>query len=114
MLDRLHVAKKAHSATISIYGITKQFPSDERYGLSSQLRRASSAIGSNLAEGEAHPSRKVFARHVGIALGSTAEVQYQLTLSADLGYLSPDENARLQMEFTEVRRMLVGLLGSLH
>lgn len=80
--------------------------------LGAQLRRAAASIGSNIAEGEAHGSSLVFARHLRIALGSAGEVEYQLLLAKDLDYLSAEEHASLTDGVTEVRRMLAGLISS--
>ena len=113
LFDRLQVAQKAHETTLAVFEVVKSFPREERYELTSQIRRACTSIGSNLAEGEAHPSKRVFRSHVGIALGSTAEVQYQLTLAFDLGYATSDDIETLQARLQEVRRMLIGLYRSI-
>src|SRR5665213_1793895 len=70
------------------YGITKSFPLDERFGLTSQLRRAAVSMPSNVAEGAARRMTRVFANHVSIALGSHAEVETCLEIALRLGYLS--------------------------
>lgn len=109
-LKRLKVADKAHSFTIKLYDSTKGFPADEKYGLTSQLRRAAVSIGSNIAEGDGHFSNRVFAKHLGIALASVSEVDYQLLLAKDLGYLPSDKFGELTREILEIQAMLVGLL----
>jgi len=75
----------------TIYFLTKRFPDDERYGLSSQMRRAAISIPSNIAEGAARGSRPDFARFVGIARGSIAELETQLAIAVELGLCSRDD-----------------------
>ena len=103
---KLRVWQEAHKLTIQIYIVTKKFPSDERYGLTSQLRRAASSIGSNLAEGCGRNSDKDLARFVSIAQGSAFEVRYQMILAKDLDYISPAEFSRLENQLLSISRML--------
>ena len=103
---KLRVWQEAHKLTIQIYVVTKKFPSDELYGLTSQLRRAASSIGSNLAEGCGRNSDKDLARFVSIAQGSAFEVRYQIILAKDLGYISPTEFSRIESQLFSVSRML--------
>lgn len=103
---KLRVWQEAHKLTIQIYIVTKKFPSDERYGLTSQLRRAASSIGSNLAEGCGRNSDKELARFVSIAQGSAFEVRYQIILAKDLGYISPAEFSSLENQLLSISRML--------
>lgn len=84
---RLTVWSDAHALTLELYGATRDFPDSERFGLTSQLRRASASIPANLAEGCGRGGDADFARFVQIALGSTYEVEYHLQLAHDLGYL---------------------------
>jgi len=109
----LQVWRKAHDLTLATYNVTKQFPTDEKYGLVSQLRRASSSIASNIAEGCGRGSDSDFARCCQIAMGSACEVNYQLLLSRDLGYMADADYDRLDMAVNEVQRMLTALLGRL-
>lgn len=88
---QLAVWQKAHEATLEVYKITRSFPSDERFGLTSQIRRAAVSIGSNLAEGRGRKSDADFARFVRIALGSAYELQYQLLVARDIGYIAGHE-----------------------
>lgn len=83
----LEFFKKAHELTLEVYKITKEFPKEEKFGLSSQLQRASSSIGSNIAEGSVK-SVLDFRRFLNISLGSAKEVEYQLFLAKDLDYIS--------------------------
>ena len=80
--------KKAHELTLEIYKVTKEFPKEERYSLTSQLRRASSSIGSNITEGTGRSTIKDYRSFLHNALGSAKEVEYQLLLAKDLEYIS--------------------------
>ena len=102
----------SHALTLDVYKASAGFPADERYGLTSQLRRASASIPTNIAEGSARGDRE-FHQFLRIALGSAAEVEYLFILSCDLGYMNQqtfdDFNARLG----SVKRMLVGFMKNL-
>ncbi|MDX1419433.1 MAG: four helix bundle protein [Rubricoccaceae bacterium] len=110
---RLQVCQEAHGLTLAVYEATSSFPTDERFRLTSQLRRASVSIPSNLAEGSARGSDADFARSLQIATGSATEVEYQLLLAHDLGYLSPVLHAEWTERAVRVRRMLIALLETL-
>ena len=88
--------QKSHELTIEIYKLTKNFPPEERYALISQLRRASSSINSNIAEGSGRSTTRDFRSFLYNALGSMKEVEYQLLLSKDLDYISKDTYDRLK------------------
>jgi four helix bundle protein len=109
----LKVWSKSHELTLAIYRATRQFPSDERFGLTSQLRRAASSIGANLAEGCGRGSDANFARFVQISAGSASEVEYHLLLAHDLEMLADPSYSQLNLAIVEVKRMLTGLLKSL-
>jgi four helix bundle protein len=87
----LYVWRKAHEMTLAVYEVTKTFPGEERYGLTSQLRRSASSIGSNIAEGCGRRSDREMARFLQIARGSASEVEYQVLLARDLRYLHEQE-----------------------
>jgi len=84
---QLKVWEKAHHFTLQVYKITKHFPSDERFGLTSQLRRAAVSVSTNIAEGCGRNSEPELARYMSIAAGSASEVEYQLLLARDLKYI---------------------------
>lgn len=105
---RLQVWSRAHEFVLSAYRASGGFPSQETYGLTSQLRRAAASIAMNIAEGCGRDSSADFGRFLGIATGSASEVEYQLLLARDLGYLNPDQYEKLHAEIVEVRRMLIG------
>jgi len=92
-----------------MYKITKDFPHEERYGLTSQIRRASVSIATNIAEGCGRGSDVDFARFLQISIGSACEVEYLLRLSHDLEYLSNKDHAFLDQSLVEVRKMLISL-----
>jgi four helix bundle protein len=107
-LDLL-VWEKAHALTLALYRSTQCFPAEERFGLTSQIRRSCSSIPANLAEGCGRRSDGEMARFVQIAMGSGAELSYHLLLSRDLGLLNSSEYARLNSDLSEVTRMLSSL-----
>ena len=110
----LDVWQKAHQLTLDVYRVSKQFPDDERFGLTSQIRRSSSSIGTNLAEGCGRGSDADFARFVQIAMGSASEVEYQLLLATDLKFLGDDLHLKLQDDVSRIKRMLTSLLRTLN
>jgi four helix bundle protein len=106
----LLVWQKSHACTLLIYRLTKRFPDDERFGLTSQLRRGTASIAANLAEGCGRGSDQDFARFVQMAMGSSAEVEYHLILARDLEYVNSDDFATAVGAIEEVKRMLASLL----
>ena len=106
----LKVWQKAHALTLSVYRLTKSFPADERYGLTSQLRRAASSIAANLAEGCGRGGEAEFARFTQIAMGSAAETEYHLLLAKDLGYITEEHFHVATTAVQEIKRMLASLL----
>jgi four helix bundle protein len=109
---QLSVWKQAHGLTLGIYRSTRSFPDGERYGLVAQLRRAAVSVVSTIAEGAGRQSDRELARFLRIARGSACEVESQLLLSRDLGFLQPDVWMALDSECREVSKMLVGLIRS--
>ncbi len=106
----LKVWVKAHELTIAIYGVTRTFPRDEMYGLTSQLRRSTASIGANIAEGCGRHSDGEFARFLQIARGSASETEYHLLLARDLKFLSHDDHRSTEKLLVEVQRMLTSLV----
>ena len=102
----LHVWQRAHQLTLAVYSTTLEFPREEQYGLTSQLRRASSSVAANIAEGCGRSSTADFCRFLHIAAGSASELEYHLVLARDLGILDASTYARLSNEVTDVKRML--------
>ncbi len=111
--EKLDVWQKAIGFADLVYAVTRQFPADERFGLTNQLRRASVSISSNIAEGSARASRKDFARFLEIAGGSAYEVVSQAFIARNQGFLPPDDFTSLYSGAEEIGRMLSGLRRSL-
>jgi four helix bundle protein len=105
----LMVWEKAHKLTLAIYKETNAFPKEERFGLTSQVRRACSSIPANLAEGCGRRSDGEMGRFVQIAMGSGAELSYHLLLCRDLGFLGVAEFSTLSADLDEVMKMLSAL-----
>ena len=108
---QLKVWAKAHRLTLEIYKSTAYFPREELYGLTSQLRRASSSIPANIAEGFGRGGNTELARFLQIGIGSAYEVEYHLLLAKDLGLLEKTAHEQLESKTIEVKRMLAALLA---
>jgi four helix bundle protein len=102
----LKVWQKAHALTLAVYRGTRSFPSDEKFGITSQLRRSSASIAANIAEGCARGGDTDFARFVNVAAASASETDYHLLLARDLQYLEDSVYQPLFEQISEVRRML--------
>lgn len=107
------VWKKAHEFTIQIYQITKNYPKDEQYGITSQLRRASSSICANIVEGANKRTDKDFAHFLQTAFASACECEYFLILSKELDYIDKGLWADLNLKITEIQKMINGFLKTL-
>lgn len=103
--------QKSHQFVLKIYKLTKEFPSEERFGLVSQMRRAAVSTPANIAEGFRKRGVKDKANYYNIAQGSLDETRYFLMLSKDLGYLK--SNTEMLSDAAEINRMLHGLIKSL-
>ena len=110
---RLDVWQKAHKATLSVYKATGCFPATETYGLTSQIRRAAASIPSNISEGCGRTGDPELGRFLQIAMGSASELEYQLLLARDLGYLKNENYNSLNEQVIEVRKMLNALIQKL-
>ena len=108
----LVVWQRAKELAVEVYRLTKCFPRDERFGLTLQLRRAAVSVSSNIAEGHARQGKE-FAYFLSIANGSTAEVESQLLLSVELGYLREADLIDACKFAFEIRRMIAALLARL-
>lgn len=109
----LKVWQKAYHLCLEIYRLTKKFPSEETYGLSSQIRRAAVSVPSNIAEGYGRKTTPEYIQSLYIAYGSICEFETQLLLSADLGYIRAEDMKKVQQDIGEVERMLKALIKSL-
>ncbi len=111
--QKLFVWKQAHGLALEIYRATASFPPSEHFGLTTQLRRASVSVVSNIAEGSGRKNERDHARFLRIARGSICEVECQLLLSRDVGYLESAEWQVLDNHCREIGKMLNGLIRSL-
>jgi four helix bundle protein len=107
----LKVWAKAHSLMLDLYRLSLSFPREEVYGVTSQLRRAALSIGSNLAEGCGRRTSGELARFVRIAMGSASELDYQLLVCHDLGYLKAADFQKASKNLVEIRKMLTSFLN---
>jgi four helix bundle protein len=109
----LQVWDKAHKLTMEIYGNTSCFPKDELFGLRSQMRRAASSMGANIAEGCGRVGDAELVRFLVIATGSASELEYHLRLARDLGFVPPVIYSDLDMRTREVKRRLAPFVQNL-
>jgi four helix bundle protein len=109
----LRVWQASHRLTCDIYRQTAAFPASETYGLSSQMRRAAVLIGSNIAGACGRGGTLEFARFLRIAMGSASELEYQILLARDLGFLTSEADIPLAQGVTDVKRMLAALIGKI-
>jgi four helix bundle protein len=106
----LKVWEKSHQLTLDVYKTTAKFPTDERFGLISQMRRCAASILANIAEGCGRRGNGEFHKFLQIATGSAGELSYHLLLAKDLGYLENGIHDKLGANISEVQKMLAGLI----
>jgi four helix bundle protein len=109
----LKVWQKAYALTLAVYRASARFPREEQFGLTSQLRRAAASIPANIAEGCGRSGEAELARFFLIAMGSASELECELLLARDLGYLEDKDYLRLAADVTEVKRMLTSFIQKL-
>ncbi|MCP4669487.1 MAG: four helix bundle protein [Deltaproteobacteria bacterium] len=109
----LKVWQKSYHLCLEIYKATSRFPKEERFGLTSQVRRASVSVPSNIAEGYGRKTTPDYIRSLYIAYGSNCELETQILLSGDLGYIERALLKKIKDEIQEVERMLKALIKSL-
>ncbi|MDI6853804.1 MAG: four helix bundle protein [Deltaproteobacteria bacterium] len=109
----LDVWKVAIELVKEIYRVTQGFPTTENFGLSNQIRRAAVSIPSNIAEGQGRNSAKEFKQFLGIALGSTGELETQLIIAKEINYLTGAELNPLLIALDRIRKMIRSLAGKL-
>ncbi|MCG2790829.1 MAG: four helix bundle protein [Actinomycetia bacterium] len=110
---KLKVWEDAHKFTVDIYNITQKFPNNEQYGLTSQIRRSSSSIPTNIVEGSGQLDNGNLIRFLGIAKGSAFETEYQLLLAKDLKYINEKDYDELNEKIQKIISMLTNLIKSL-
>jgi len=104
----LQIWKRSHHQTLKIYKSTEYFPKEELFGLTGQMRRSSSSVPTNIAEGCGRNSNPQLANFLQIATGSCSELQYQIILSKDLTYITEEVLKELDTEVVDVRKMIFG------
>ena len=109
----LETRQQAMSLVLEVYRVTKLFPKEELFGLTSQVRRAAVSIPSNIAEGQGRTSTKEFLHHLSIAYGSLCEAETQLLIANKLDYLGPQDYESLSDLAGRVGRLINGLSKSL-
>jgi len=110
---KLEVWQKGHELTLAIYKATQASPDEERFGLTSQLRRAAASIPSNIAEGCGRGGEAELARFMQISRGSANEVEYQINLAHDLKYLQREQATHLYQRVREIGKMLTSYINKL-
>jgi len=109
----LKVWQKAIDIVVDVYKLTSEFPQHERFGLSSQVQRAAVSIPSNIAKGAGRNNKGEFYQFLGIANGSSFELETQLTISAKLGYSNNEEVEKICIKLSEIQNMIFGLQKTL-
>jgi four helix bundle protein len=109
----LQIWTRSHQLTLEIYKLTRTYPKEETYGLVSQMRRSTSSIPTNIAEGCGRNTDADFARFLDMSMGSGSELEYQLILSHDLSYISPQAYESNLAELIEIKRMLNAFIQKL-
>jgi four helix bundle protein len=107
---KLKVWEKTHLLTLAVYRLTGTFPEQERFGLISQMRRSASSIPTNITEGCRRDSNADFLRFLHVAMGSSNELEYQLLLAHDLGFIDRPSYTALEQQVIEAKKMLVAFI----
>ena len=108
---QLSVWQKSHQFTLDVFTLTRAYPKDELFGLTSQIRRSSSSIATNIAEGCGRGSDADFGRFLQMAMGSASESEYQILLSFNLNYIDENQYKQMNAKVTEIKRMLSSLIS---
>jgi four helix bundle protein len=111
--ERLEAWKEAHQFVLQLYRVTRSFPPEERYGLTSQIRRAAFSVPASIAEGSAKKGPREFRRYLDIAVGSMAELTYALRLVRDLELIDERTWNSLEQQRNKVSRLSWGLYSSI-
>ena len=111
--EDLEVWQRGIAMVREVYQATAEFPREEIYGLTSQIRRAAVSVPSNIAEGHGRQSRGEFRQFLGQARGSVSELETQIVIARDLGFMGPDQADAILDELRRIGRMLSGLIRSI-
>ena len=109
----LKVWQKSYLLCLKIYEVTKEYPREEKFGLSAQSRRAGVSASSNIAEGYGRKSTKQYIQQLYVSYGSICEIETQIMLAKDLNYMVEEKFCAINSLITEVERMLIALIRSL-
>lgn len=112
--NKLEVWQKARTLCKQIYVITRAFPSYEKYGLASQMRRSVISISSNIAEGAGRNTKNDFIHFLNISTGSAFELETQIYVSKDLEYITEEKESELIAEIQSIQKMLYRLIQSIN
>jgi four helix bundle protein len=104
--SNLSIWQKSHELALKIYTVTKSFPKDEIFGLTSQMRRSASSVPTNIAEGCGRSTNPQLKRFLDYSIGSASELEYQIILSKELSYIPANTFTELEQMVTEVRKMI--------
>ncbi len=110
----LKVWQKAHALTLAVYQATATFPTEERFGLTIQLRRTAATVPTSIADGCGRGTDAELRKCLSVAMGAAKQLEYQALLAHDLGYLPAADHTRFSTEAVEVQRMLTGLMHTLN
>jgi len=108
------VWQKSHQLTLDVYKLSAKYPREETFNLVSQIKRSSSSIPTNIAEGCGRKSDKDFSRFLYISFGSANELEYQILLSKDLDFISAEDYEKIQLQTEEIKKMLSALIKTLN
>ena len=109
----LEVWKKSVDLVVSIYQLTKKFPAEEKFGLTSQIKRCAVSIPANIAEGYNHTHRGDYLRHLSFAKGSVAELETHIAIATRLNFIDREEAVNVWNSTQEIGKMLTKLIQSL-
>jgi four helix bundle protein len=109
----LKVWQKSVELAVKIYKVTLEFPNEEKYGMTSQMRRAGVSIPSNIAEGSAKSSKKSFSNSLETSLGESFELETQIEISKRVGLMAEDLSKEVTNDIIEIQKMIMGLKTSL-
>jgi four helix bundle protein len=109
----LKVWQRSRALAVDLYNITKDFPREETYNLVTQIRKCAVSIPSNIAEGHRRGTNKEFVQFLNISRGSLAELETQVIISTDLGYVQKERSEKVLAEVEEIGKMINGLINSI-
>jgi len=109
----MKIWQESMSLSIEVYKVTTNFPNDERYGLTSQIKRAAVSIPSNIAEGSSRGSNKDFGRYLSISLGSAFELETQILIAKELNLINNSNYNNISSKLEQIQKMIIGFLNSL-